>query len=49
MKTLQITSQIVRGTYTQEQVVEMPPFDVHNFDFHASLDDDEPLPSEGED
>jgi len=48
LKTLRTISQIVRETYPEEQVAQMEQLDVHDFEFHASADDEESLESEGE-
>jgi hypothetical protein len=42
VKALNTISGIVRTTWPGDRVAQMQPFDIHQFDFYAKLDEDEP-------
>jgi hypothetical protein len=48
VKALNTISGIVRRTWPRERVAAMEPFDIHQFDFYAGQNENEPLESEDE-
>jgi len=47
VKALNTISEMVRITWPMDRVAEMEPFDVHQFEFYAGPDEEEPLVSDG--